>query len=242
MRHTCQDCGEIDKHRGRADHALSGSRSGTEILNKRGTDVGHQIRDAIIVAAAAAALAVTAGACGGGSNSEKTATPNATAPKPAASAPAAATKAATTPTATAAATAVAVAPTEAPAAVATSAPPPTEPAPTLPPPPPTVAPPPPPPPPPSSQSVTVVARDTAFIPTSITLPAGARIELTLDNQDTGTAHDIVIYDLSGGVLGQTDIAIGPIVSVASFTLGGAGNYAFKCSVHPQQMKGRIVAQ
>ena len=105
----------------------------------------------------------------------------------------------------------------------------------------TVAPPPPPP-PPSSQSVTIVARDTKFLTTTLTLPAGAQISLTLDNQDTGTAHDIVIYDLGGGALGATDIEIGPVMSTVTFALGNPGNYAFKCSVHPQQMHGVIAAQ
>jgi plastocyanin len=88
----------------------------------------------------------------------------------------------------------------------------------------------------------VVAHNTAFAPTAITLPAGAQITLTLDNQDAGTAHDIVIYNPSGGILAQTDIAIGPVMSSVGFTLGAPGTYAFKCSVHPQQMNGGITAQ
>lgn len=90
--------------------------------------------------------------------------------------------------------------------------------------------------------MTVVAKNTTFSPTAITLPAGAQINLTLDNQDAGTAHDIVIYNPDGSVLAQTDIAIGPVQSSVSFTLGAPGTYAFKCSVHPQQMNGRITAQ
>jgi plastocyanin len=90
--------------------------------------------------------------------------------------------------------------------------------------------------------VTIVAKNTSFSPTGLTLPAGAQINLTLDNQDAGTAHDIIVYNPDGSVLAGTDIAIGPVQSPVSFTLGAAGNYAFKCSVHPQQMNGRITAQ
>ena len=181
------------------------------------------------------ALAFAATACGGGdSNSAVTAAASATRP-PVASPSAAVTFASTTASApvTPAPSPSSEAPTA--AAVATEAPATQPPVVATQPPPPTV-------PPPSGQSVTVVANNTKFSPTKLTLPTGATITLTLDNQDVGTAHDIVIYDPGNIRIAETDIEIGPAMSTVTFTLGSGGDYVFKCSVHPQQMKGVITVE
>ena len=102
--------------------------------------------------------------------------------------------------------------------------------------------PPPPPPPTDALSVTIAAVNTTFSVTSLTLPAGATVTLTFDNQDAGVTHDFLVYDASGAVIGATELADGPIMQTVAFTLGGPGNYAFKCSVHPQQMRGFIKVQ
>ena len=114
--------------------------------------------------------------------------------------------------------------------------------PTVAPPPPTTAPPPPPPPPPAEQSLTIVAKDVTFSPSPLTARAGGVLQLTLDNQDTGVEHDIVLYDASGAVAGATDPAMGPVRQTLTLTLGAPGRYAFKCSVHPQTMRGVLAVQ
>lgn len=146
------------------------------------------------------------------------ATATATAPAPAGIQPDTAAPSATT----------APASTSAPAAQPTVAPPPTTP--------------PPPPPPPAEQSLTIVAKDVKFVPRSPTAAAGAVLHLTLDNQDAGVEHDIVLYDASGAIVGATEPAMGPVRQVLVVTLGAPQRYTFKCSVHPQTMNGVLAVQ
>jgi plastocyanin len=129
-------------------------------------------------------------------------------------------------------TATAPANTAAPAATATR--PPAQP--TTPPPPPatpTAA--------PHPVSVTVVAANLRFSPASLTAPAGAAITITLDNRDEGVAHNIVVRDMSGAKVAETEIFTGPGTRSVTFT-PAPGNYPFVCSVHPFQMKGTLKAE
>ena len=183
---------------------------------------------------AGVALAALATACGGGSQAAAR-TPAATASAETATKPAASAttsvQSAPTPVPEPSATAVEQAPTDTPVVAATPALTPTQA-----PPPPT---PPTPPPTGGAASVRIAAINTLFSPASLTAPAGATVTLTLDNQDEGVTHDIVIFDTSGGQIGATDLGTGPIVQTVTFAVGGPGNYSFKCSVHPQQMRGLL---
>ncbi len=189
-----------------------------------------------IAAYAAFAFAVTA--CGGGSQAAHT-TPSAAATRPAAMS----TRAATATTAAARATSTAestVTPSgPEPHATAQTAVPAAAPAPTQPPAP--SAAPASPPPPPSGVAATIAAINTLFSPPSLALPAGATVTLTFGNQDDGITHDIVIFDPSGAQIAATELATGPVTQMLTFSLGAPGSYPFKCSVHPQQMRGVISA-
>jgi plastocyanin len=110
-------------------------------------------------------------------------------------------------------------------------------APTSAPPPPTQAPP-----LPAAQSLTVIAKGVKFVPNALSAAAGATLHLTLDNQDDGVTHDIVIYAPSGAKLAASDAAAGPIRQPLTLEALAAGRYAFKCSVHPQTMTGTIAVQ
>ncbi|HEY8173881.1 MAG TPA: cupredoxin domain-containing protein, partial [Dehalococcoidia bacterium] len=81
-----------------------------------------------------------------------------------------------------------------------------------------------------------------FLGTGFTALAGSALTITLDNQDTGVAHDFVLFDPSGTKIGETEVANGPSVNSTTITLGGPGKYSFMCSVHPTQMKGSITVQ
>ena len=181
---------------------------------------------------AGVALAALATACGGGSQAAAR-TPAATASAETATKPAASatTSVQSAPTSVPepSATAVEQAPTDTPVVAAT-------PAPTQAPPPPT---PPTPPPTGGAASVRIAAINTLFSPASLSAPVGATVTLTLDSQDEGVTHDIMIFDASGGQIGATDLGTGPIVQTVTFAVGGPGNYSFKCSVHPQQMRGLL---
>jgi plastocyanin len=112
---------------------------------------------------------------------------------------------------------------------------------------PTTAPPPPPPaatstpvpPPAQGQFLTIAAKDTRFNPSQLAAHNGGTLTVTFDNQDAGVAHDLIVYTPAGGIAGQSPVISGPAQSTFSFTPSVAGNYFFKCSLHPQYMTGTI---
>jgi len=82
----------------------------------------------------------------------------------------------------------------------------------------------------------------AFSPGTATIGVGALTTITFNNQDDGVMHDLVVFDPSGGQVGATAIINGPASASIAFTPAVAGSYPFKCTVHPQQMRGVITAQ
>jgi plastocyanin len=81
----------------------------------------------------------------------------------------------------------------------------------------------------------IVARDIAFDPATLTVPAGAAFTVTLDNQDDGVPHGIAV-DIAGGN-GATPMAASEVViGIAPTTLPVPplvpGRYRFFCPVHP----------
>lgn len=87
-----------------------------------------------------------------------------------------------------------------------------------------------------------MAKDVAFVPNALTVSAGGVVTITFENQDAGVAHDIVFFDPAGARIAGTEVATGPITQRTSFTAAAPGRYAFKCTVHPQQMYGTITAR
>jgi plastocyanin len=78
---------------------------------------------------------------------------------------------------------------------------------------------------------TLTAVNIAFVPTSLTGPAGRRFTVAFDNQDSAP-HNLEIRDASGAVLFRGDIVTGPIVIVYDIPSLPAGQYPFLCTVHP----------
>lgn len=93
---------------------------------------------------------------------------------------------------------------------------------------------------PAGGEVTVVAKDIAFSPTAITLPADSATPVVLDNQDAAP-HNIAIKDASGAQVfkGEIDNGQGKI----TYNVGplAAGSYTFWCEVHPN-MTGTVTVQ
>jgi plastocyanin len=87
--------------------------------------------------------------------------------------------------------------------------------------------------------VTVVAKDIAFSPTAITLPADTATQVVLDNQEDAP-HNMVIKHAAG-----TTVFKGDIVSKQQITYNvgplAAGDYTFLCEVHPN-MTGTVTVQ
>jgi plastocyanin len=95
-------------------------------------------------------------------------------------------------------------------------------------------------------NVTIVAKNILFDPRSIRASTGAQITVTLDNQDAGVLHDITFYGgrtATGTPLAKTDTFPGVAQRTVSFTApSSAGNYAFRCTVHPDTMTGTLQVQ
>ena len=92
---------------------------------------------------------------------------------------------------------------------------------------------------PAGSGTTVVAKDIAFNPTSLTIPADTATQITLDNQDAAP-HNIAIKDAGG-----TTVFKGEIVTQTKVTYDvdalPAGAYTFWCEVHPN-MTGTLSVQ
>lgn len=85
-----------------------------------------------------------------------------------------------------------------------------------------------------SNSVTIVAKDLAFDQKALTLTASAQIAVTFDNQDPDIPHNFAIYskDLTQKVF-DTGIFPGVETREDTFAAPAAGEYTFRCDVHPQ---------
>jgi plastocyanin len=89
-------------------------------------------------------------------------------------------------------------------------------------------------------SVTIQARNIAFDPDIVTLPAGQPLRLVLDNQDAGIGHNLHVFQ------GSTDIAqsptvIGPGTTTVELGTLAPGRYQFQCTIHPS-MIGTVIVE
>ena len=92
---------------------------------------------------------------------------------------------------------------------------------------------------PAGDAIVIVAKDLAFQPTEVTVPAGEPTTIVLDNQEAAP-HNIAITDASGASVFKGEIVSSTKVTNAVPALA-AGTYGFFCEVHPD-MKGTIVAE
>jgi plastocyanin len=92
---------------------------------------------------------------------------------------------------------------------------------------------------PSGGTISVVARDMAFVTPAISAKANAAFTIAFDNQD-GAPHNIAISDASGSQVFKGDIVTKSTIDYRVKALA-PGTYAFKCEVHPD-MKGTITVE
>jgi plastocyanin len=93
-------------------------------------------------------------------------------------------------------------------------------------------------------SFDVVAKNNKFEQKVLVAKAGAQIEISLDNQDNGTLHNIAIYkgtDAKENVF-RGEAFEGKKTVDETFTAPAAGAYYFRCDVHPDAMHGTFVAK
>ena len=93
---------------------------------------------------------------------------------------------------------------------------------------------------PAAGGTTVVAKDIAFQPTSLTIPADTATAITFDNQDAAP-HNIAIKDASGATVFKGDIQPGQGQITYNVNALPAGAYQFWCEVHPN-MTGTLTVQ
>jgi plastocyanin len=79
-------------------------------------------------------------------------------------------------------------------------------------------------------STVVVAKDQAFVTTSITAAAGEAFQVTLDNQDSAP-HNFAIKDASGATIYKGEI-VTSTKAANNVPAMAAGAYQFFCEVHP----------
>ena len=90
----------------------------------------------------------------------------------------------------------------------------------------------------AARDVTIVAKDTAFDTTTLDATVGETLTITYDNRDDGIAHNLHVEGVSGGDA-KTDIEQGPTTQSLAVSFDDAGEFAYVCDVHPQQMRGTI---
>jgi plastocyanin len=93
---------------------------------------------------------------------------------------------------------------------------------------------------PAAGGTTVVAKDIAFQPTSLTIPADTATAITFDNQDAAP-HNIAIKDASGATVFKGEIQPGQGQITYNVNALPAGAYQFWCEVHPN-MTGTLTVQ
>ena len=89
--------------------------------------------------------------------------------------------------------------------------------------------------PPGVDVVLVCAFDeTAFIPSDLVAPAGEAFEIEFDNRDEGVPHNVAVYedDSAEESLFVGDLVEGPTTITYDVPALDAGEYYFRCDVHP----------
>ena len=98
----------------------------------------------------------------------------------------------------------------------------------------------------TGQTVEVVAQNVAFNIRELRVNTGGQVRVRLDNREP-VQHNIAFYQsattltpVSPGSVGIT--FMGPAVDDTAFDVPRAGNYFFRCDVHPTTMMGSFIVQ
>jgi plastocyanin len=94
-------------------------------------------------------------------------------------------------------------------------------------------------------TVTIVAQNLQFDPTTITASAGVQVTVNFDNRDAGVLHNVAFYTnrSASSAIFVGEITTGPVVVDEGFTAPSTpGSYFFRCDVHPDVMTGAFNVQ
>jgi plastocyanin len=91
----------------------------------------------------------------------------------------------------------------------------------------------------ASSNLTLVAENTEFDKDELTAPANTEVSLEFDNQDQAVMHNFSLYRSSDAEenLFEGELVTGPETTTYSFETPAAGEYFFRCDVHPDSMNG-----
>ncbi len=95
----------------------------------------------------------------------------------------------------------------------------------------------------TSVALALMARDIAFDKSTLSAPAGSRVELSFVNADAGVPHNVAFYTDSTAT---TPIFVGEIITGVSTTTytfpapSTPGSYFFRCDPHPATMTGTFI--
>ncbi|MGQ0744674.1 MAG: cupredoxin domain-containing protein [Acidimicrobiales bacterium] len=90
----------------------------------------------------------------------------------------------------------------------------------------------------------VVAKNITYDVTTLELPAATPVQVNLENADAEVPHNLAIYSSAAPTpdeeaLFAGELITGPAKAAYEFTIAEAGNYFFRCDVHPN-MTGEVV--
>ena len=97
---------------------------------------------------------------------------------------------------------------------------------------------------PADGGADIIGKNILFDKDTLEEPAGESFTIVFDNQDDSTPHNFAIYtdDSASDVIAATDIEPGPIVQELDVDGLDAGEYFFRCDVHPTTMTGTLIVQ
>ena len=88
-------------------------------------------------------------------------------------------------------------------------------------------------------AATIVSPDSSFDVTTVHVPVGRPVDFTYDNRHEGVPHNLHV---SGkGIDTLTPVRPGKIVQELTVTFPEAGRYDYICDIHPDTMRGVVIA-
>ena len=91
-------------------------------------------------------------------------------------------------------------------------------------------------------ALTIIARNIAFEPRALSIPAGIPMTITFDNQEAGIPHNLRLLGDAGfsTTLIESEIVTGPAIQVVEIPGLVPGRYRFDCTVHPNMVSDLTV--
>lgn len=95
-----------------------------------------------------------------------------------------------------------------------------------------------------STMLTIVAESNRFDKDELRAPANTEVTLELENKDAGVLHNVSIYESSdvSETIYQGELFTGEATQTYTFETPDAGEYFFRCDVHPDTMTGTFIVE